>query len=536
MRGKVTKLHKITFFMSVFLTVWFLSTAAFAGHSVRIGLYYDAVGRTNTVISNAAISNDNGLSPSLQLTEILELPVIYKQVSITANKSNYVQIAAAQDFAAAYQQAREAREKWAYNVYVAYRRDSSQYPFKVWIEGMEAAVRVNYPSAFAVNTDGDFTYLSDSQNSEVGLIVGDRVPLILSPQGTNPTRVAASDQFNRLYEGIFEVRAGAGKLSIVNILEMEQYILGVVPYEVSDSWPIEALKAQAVAARSYAAVNSNKHRVLGFDLCDSPACCQKYAGYSTAHVNTLLAVQETTGLVASYNGSVAQLYYHSNSGGHTENSEDVWSGTLPYLRATPDPFSISQHLLLHLVSRSNNNTEFPARWLRTYTRAEVEVMLAQSNLSVGTVLEIIPVLQSEGGRHLELLVRGTAGENSIVRGATRTLFDLSSSLYDIMPAHRRVHVISAAGEVKEIDVSQALHTATTQGPVPAARFATEVALSGSQRTRSVSKLPVAFAFDGRGWGHGVGMSQWGAYEMARLGYNYEQILKYYFNGISIRPQ
>ncbi len=522
--------------MSVFLAVWLISAATFAGNSVRIGLYYDAAGRTNTVISTAALSNGNGLSPSLQLTETIELPVTYKQASVTANRSNYVQVAAGQDFAAAYQQAREAREKWAYNVYVTYRRDSSQYPFKVWIEGVEAAVRVNYPSAFAVNTDGDFIYLSDTQNNEVGLIIGDRVPLILSPQGTNPTQVSASGQFTRLYEGIFEVRASAGKLSAVNILEMEQYILGVVPYEMSDSWPLEALKAQAIAARSYAAANSNKHRALGFGLCDSPGCCQKYAGYSTSHVNTLRAVQETAGQVASYNGSVAQLYYHSNSGGYTENSEDVWSGVLPYVRATPDPYSISEALLLHLVSRANNNTEFPARWLRTYTREEIEALLAQNNLSVGTVLEIIPVLQSEGGRHLELLVRGTAGENTIVRGGTRTLFNLSSSLYEIIPAHRRVLVVNGQGEVKEIDINQAVHAATAQGPVPAARSATEINLTGSQRNRIVSKLPLGFGFDGRGWGHGVGMSQWGAYEMARLGYNYEQILKYYFNGISIGPQ
>jgi SpoIID/LytB domain protein len=527
-------LHKIIFSVA-FILLLFLPSMALAQQTVRIGLYYDINLRTNNTITASTLVNEGGLSVSLQLEEILPLPLSYRQVNLTASKSQYVQIGAGQSFEGAYQLASEAKDKWAYKTYIAYRRDNTQYPFKVWVEGLEAAVRINYPGGFAVNMQGDFIFLSDGQSGQTGVIADDRVPLILSPQGTAPTRVAAGGQFTRNYQGAFEIRVSAGRLAMINVLDMEQYVFGVVPYEMFEFWPIEALKAQAVAARSYAVVNQAKHRALGFGLCDASFCCQRYAGYDSTNVNSLRAVQETAGMVARHNGSVAQLFYHSNSGGHTENSEDVWSGSLPYIAAVPDPYSVSSTLLQHLVSRANNSTEFPATWLRSYTRAEVEEMLSQNQMNVGSVLEILPVQKSAGGRHLELLVRGTAGEARILRGATRTVFNLSSSLYEIIPAYRRVHVISAGEQVKEIAISQSVYAAAGRGAVPVAGNSLEVAMTSGSRNRTVSKLPAGFSFDGKGSGHGVGMSQWGAFEMAKQGYSYDEILKYYFLGINVGP-
>lgn|GEM_PF-1919338 len=521
------------FLLTLLLALALIVSPVSALETVRVGLYYDVALRTNATISSASLSNQEGFSVYIQLAENVALPLTYTQVKLEAKNSQYVQIGASQNFEGAYQQAREARDKWAYKAYVAYRKDNTQFPFKVWVEGLDAVVRINYPGAFSVSSQNDAVTLSDGQNKEVGLITADRVSLQLSPRGVIPTTAAAPGQFTRFYEGTFEVRAAALKLSLINILNMEQYIFGVVPYEMSDSWPLEALKAQAVAARSFAVANQNKHTALGFNLSDSSLCCQKYAGYNHEYMNTLRAVQETAGLVARYNGSIAQLFYHSNSGGHTENSEDVWSGALPYARATPDPFSVSQPLLVHLASRSGNNTEFPARWHLTHSREEVEEMLRQNQIAVGTVLEILPQLQSAGGRHLQLLVRGTNGEAVILRTATRTVFNFSSSLYDIIPVHRRVHVAGSGGAVREIPVNQQIFAAAAVGSVPAARTSQNISMLGAQRSRTVSKLPLAFAFDGRGWGHGVGMSQWGAFEMARQGYNYEEILKYYFQGIEI---
>jgi len=238
--------------------------------------------------------------------------------------------------------------------------------------------------------------------------------------------------------------------------------------------------------------------------------------------------------VARYNGSVAQLYYHSNSGGHTENSEDVWLNAVPYARATPDPMSVAESLLSFLVSRENGNGEFPAKWLRSHTRQEIENMLRErASVDVGTVLEIVSTEKSEGGRHLELLVRGTAGEAKIVRGATRSAFNLPSSLYNIIPVHQRVRVASGDGTVREVNVSSSLYAISAGGIKPVNAAAHDAVLSNGQNIRVVSKIPSGFSFDGRGWGHGVGMSQWGAFEMAKAGYNYQEILQYYFKGISV---
>jgi stage II sporulation protein D len=527
-------MKKIIFLLSLFLLYTLLPVTAAAQEDLRIGLYYDAVLRTHAVLLSAEMISAEGFAVSIQTADPVNLSLTYSVAVFTpvSPAPSLVQIVAVQTATEAVQSARSAKNI-GYKAYMVYRSDGTAYPYKVWVEGIEAAVKVHYHSAFTANTQGQLLFLTDKNQAEIGLVIDGRVPLLLKPLG-RLTRVGASGQFTRNYEGSFELMVSGGKIAVVNILGIEPYVFGVVPYEMSDYWPVEALKAQAVAARSYAFVNKTKHRALGFGLCDSPACCQKYAGFNGDYINARLAVEETAGMLARHSGKVAQLYYHSNSGGYTENSEEVWSNALPYVRATPDPYSINDTLLLYLVSRANNNTEFPAKWVRSHSRQDVEEMLRTSmGIDVGTLLEIRSVSKSEGGRHLEIMVRGTAGEFSVVRGQTRSAFSLPSSLYNIIPVHQRVHVISADSSVKEINVSDNMYFATTSGSVKTSPAAQNIVLSNGGKTRTVTKVPSGFSFDGRGWGHGVGMSQWGAYEMAKQGYTYQEILTYYFRGISI---
>ncbi len=523
--------------LPVFLLTMMLMAAPASANgfaqTVRIGLYYNIADNAN-IAEWVTFNNNSGLGASFLLTERLDIPAIFSHVTVDTGPGKYVQVGAGQNFESAWQLAREARNNWNFKAYVAYRQDGSKHPFKVWVEGVEAAVRVQYHGAFAVNAGADSLRLCDVTGNSPGLVAADRARILLTPVTRVPTNLSASGHQARQYEGSFEIRGTAGKVSVVNVLNTEQYVAGVVPYEMSDSWPLEALKAQAVAARSFAVANRSKHLAQGFELCDSALCCQKYAGFSASHVNSRRAVEETTGQVAKFGGQVVQLFYHSNSGGHTENSEDVWSSALPFARAVFDPFSVSEPLVGHLVSRSDSSGEFPARWLLSFTREELELLLAAKELGVGTLLEIRSLSRSAGGRHLEILVRGTDGERVLTRSATRFTFNLFSSLYEIIPIHRRVHAIGADGRVREISVSERLSVTGPGGTVTSA--ASGVWMAGIGRQRQVSVLPVGFSFDGRGWGHGVGMSQWGAFEMARHGYTYSQILQYYFQGITIGTQ
>jgi stage II sporulation protein D len=137
------------------------------------------------------------------------------------------------------------------------------------------------------------------------------------------------------YRGLFEVRRGdANTLTVVNIVNLEDYVRGVVPNELSpEAFPqIEALKAQAVAARSYALGHRVEYKLKGFDLCAS-AACQVYRGRSSEHPLTDQAVEATRGIVALYGGKPINAFYTSTCGGHTEDVANVFEGeTAPYLR------------------------------------------------------------------------------------------------------------------------------------------------------------------------------------------------------------
>ncbi|HET8647239.1 MAG TPA: SpoIID/LytB domain-containing protein, partial [Vicinamibacteria bacterium] len=137
------------------------------------------------------------------------------------------------------------------------------------------------------------------------------------------------------YRGVLEVRASpGGALTVVNVLNLEDYVRGVVPNELSpNSFPqIEALKAQAVAARTYALRNRGAYSSQGYDLCATPAC-QVYRGQGSEHPLTDQAVEETRGVVASHGGGLINALYTSTCGGHTEDGESVFDGpAAPYLR------------------------------------------------------------------------------------------------------------------------------------------------------------------------------------------------------------
>ncbi len=136
------------------------------------------------------------------------------------------------------------------------------------------------------------------------------------------------------YRGSVIVRNVQGKLTVINDVELEDYLKGVVPVEMSPSWHEEALKAQAIAARSYAMANLGKRTALGFDLFDTPDD-QAYRGASaeTAKTNTL--VDETRGIVLTHDMKIVNAYYSASAGGRSKNAEDVWGGSLPYIHSVP---------------------------------------------------------------------------------------------------------------------------------------------------------------------------------------------------------
>lgn len=138
----------------------------------------------------------------------------------------------------------------------------------------------------------------------------------------------------RWYRGEFIVENRGGELVVVNNLPLEDYMLGVVPSEMPSKWNYEALKAQAIAARSYAIANRGKRASRGYDLKDTPED-QAYGGASSETATTNSAVLETKGIVITYNQKVIPAYYSASAGGHTVNAGAVWNKDLPYLKSVP---------------------------------------------------------------------------------------------------------------------------------------------------------------------------------------------------------
>lgn len=136
------------------------------------------------------------------------------------------------------------------------------------------------------------------------------------------------------YRGSFIVYNQDGALTIINHVDVEDYIRGVVPSEMPSSWAFEAHKAQAIAARSYALANIGKRASHGYDLKDTPED-QAYGGASAEAARTNKAVEDTKGIVLIYNLKIIPAYYSASAGGQTSSSADVWMRNLPYLKSVP---------------------------------------------------------------------------------------------------------------------------------------------------------------------------------------------------------
>lgn len=308
---------------------------------------------------------------------------------------------------------------------------------------------------------------------------------------------------DRPYRGSFELTARADGLTVVNIVPFESYLWGVVSSEMSPRYPAEALKAQAIAARTYAARNLNRRGALGFDL-DDTAACQVYGGIPSEDPRTTQAVNDTAGMVLTYDGKLIDAVYSSTCGGYTESAEQAWGRAVPYLQSVPDfepdtpaPFApkptdeagwaalFKTNRGLHCLQPKWANPEV-FRWVKLLTRKEVETALGQ-NGKIGTVQNLTVLKRGDSGRITSLKVDGADG------------------------------AVTLDGELK---IRKAF------GGLRSSAFTVDI-------YRDDAGTPVVFAFWGGGWGHGLGMCQVGAVGMADAGQPYDKILTYYYTGAKI---
>lgn len=317
------------------------------------------------------------------------------------------------------------------------------------------------------------------------------------------------------------------EIFLINHIELNKYLYGVLPREMPVSAPLEALKAQAIASRSYTLSNINKHKKDGYNLCDK-VDCQVYGAYDNEKPATNQAVDETKGIYAYYGGKVINATFHSTSGGYTEDSSKVWGSSIPYLIAVEDEFSTT-------APHSNWTVEFTAR--------DIKEKLLSTGIDIGDIVGIEPLEITEANRVQRLKIKGTKGEHILTSSSFRNLVGttiLKSTWFNIdttgANSTTKVYALSAnSPNPKEINMNNA-YILSGGNKATVSRSSVSRALGNDRSSTldgTVSSKPTTFIFNGRGYGHGVGMSQYGAIEMAKQGYNFEDIIKHYYQGVDI---
>lgn len=333
----------------------------------------------------------------------------------------------------------------------------------------------------------------EGAEKELGAAVA---PLRLVPKAGSTVAVSGLHS----YFGSIELSAASDGLVVSNRLPLERYLLGLA--EVPLSWPDEALKAQAVAARTYALYTlaeppGGSAAVYGFDICASVQC-QVFSGADV--VAPLLgarwraAVANTAGQAVVYQGQPILARYHSTSGGQTLDNPQAFptEPAFPYLRSVPSPTEQASPLFRWIV-------DFPLKRLQRILKAG-----EMWDPSLGRLVEVTSRESSAGFHYPDLVLRGRAGSTVITAEEFRTM------AREVAPRLFPDEYPSPGG--------------TSSGRLPETLPSNRI--DAYTRGRVVRIV-------GRGWGHGVGMSQWGAHGLASRGANYVDILTHYYTGVQI---
>ena len=279
---------------------------------------------------------------------------------------------------------------------------------------------------------------------------------------------------SKRYSGKINIVFRNNKILVINILGVEKYLNSVVGSEMPHKWHIEALKAQAIASRTYALKKTNN----GLYDIDSTQTNQVYNGLESSTFKTRRAVRETRSLVITYKNKLINALFHSSSGGMTENSEAVWSDPYPYLVTVKD------------FDQKNPKI----RWNKEVSKSELKEIFP----IIGGIQQIEVLNITETGRIKNLKIIGTFGDKVITGKEFRSKLGLKSTLF-------RPTISEDFYDKKDLN------------------------------NQSNIQFHPFLIISGMGAGHGVGMSQWGARYMADKGYKANQILKYFYKGVNIKP-
>ncbi|KTD88385.1 sporulation protein [Paenibacillus etheri] len=406
--------------------------------------------------------------------------------------------------------------------------------------------------------------------------------------------IQLEERSKRTYRGNMELSNLRGSLAVINVVSLEQYLYAVVGGEVSSSWPDEALKAQAVAARSYAMAQGNRFEVA--NVVDS-TLSQVYNGIGSEAPVIIKAVDATAGEVLMSGGKVVEAVFSSNSGGVTSDPSEVWGNGGDAFASVPSKEDVAAtatakkwyYLLLAngisgyarednikltgnktaagldvvtATTKDVNVRPLPAvessvsavgklnpgenavvldkvyesgsySWIKgPYTSAELLKSLQGKTTSTlpSSILNLQVTQRGPSGRAIQVKANGQALDVKYPDMFRSAFNGLPSTLFDIVPAGSYT-VLGADGATSTIGSSQSAGVLSASGKVNVNGSGT-VVMGGDSSARAITNSS-GFLFIGQGYGHGLGMSQWGVKGMADGGYDYKQILQHYYQNVTI---
>lgn len=534
--------------------------------TIRIGLYFNySSARINTAVTSFTISADKGLLFGFMKDGSYTILLEDKSADATTVKkdgSYTIKLKESlKDLAAVQEEIQKLKEKGIL-AYPAYADG-----WQVWTGSFsDKDSAQKHLDGTVAQKLGKGTYsVVEPDSSRVALLSGTGAVMLFYQSASNYLRIAPrSDNDpsvlkvnNTPYRGVIDVRRLSGSdMTVINELPLEQYLYGVVPAEIGSSADPEALKAQAVAARTYAIGTMNKYKSLGFNLCTTTNT-QVYRGYIKETAKTNKAIDDTKGIVLTYNGSLVSTFFFSSSGGRTEDAKNVWGYEYAYLKSVEDKYEDDK-----LTSNYY--------WERSFTAQQLKDIMVSQNNDIGDILSLTVTKVSEAGRAIEMVIKGTTGERVFKNEKCRLAFNSS------LPSQWFTITTDAAVSETGSGTSSESRNLSSRGEADATSASVVASSSGetvsvvSSKTSSVQKIqlsgatvlgkkgaknkllpktvtiinedevkvdvpmiPTVYKLSGRGYGHAVGMSQNGAMGMARAGFTFDQILTHYFTGTEV---
>lgn len=338
-------------------------------------------------------------------------------------------------------------------------------PIRVLLDSVSGPIDYHMTGAHQGYVDGNLLFSTNLGISWPISVQGNELHIDETAIGKSLRLEPLNDNFiswqGRSYRGNLNLVATDNKLQVINTVDLEDYLRGVIPAEMQASWNIAALKAQVVAARTYTLASLNPE--AAYDVCATTEC-QVYEGMNIEHRSSDQAIRETIGMVLTYGDTFAYTYYHADSGGEIASSLEVWGFDVPYLNVKED-----------YVQNSPN-----ANWTFNLEPNNVLKVLRAYGYNLDKVKAVNIIEKSNSGRVSKLEIKGSANnlqlEGTVLHKIVRD-WGLKSTHFDV-----------------------------------------------------VGNLLIR----GEGWGHGVGMSQYGARTLAEHDYNYQQILDFYYPGTVLR--